>query len=402
MNQSIFPYNFRILPVSATNREEIRATLPENASDAYTFQIEASNVNLDAYFTHMTKKTLQNFARDGKSGVAFLDSHNSQTTGYGRSFGGQVKTDSERQPLFAIPDGVELAVTAPSQYTYALLDIFTVPGIRFGGMLTYASTDDFIRAVDTGLVGDVSVGFYGGTWVCDVCGKDYRNYAACQHFGGGIYPIGEGGSRKVLATVSVDGANLAEVSAVYDGATPNASVLKARAMAEEGELDRETKRTLEVRYQVDLPTGRLFPGTKLNNGRQANGGSMELEKIVENIRATLAKTAAPPTAELPEQVNWLVAEVGRLQPLADAGNQYRADLIAAALAEGVRAMGEGFGAEAYRGILEKSDISVIKRMRDDWKVLGDKRFPGGPQVNEEADKKTNNSRQVVPDAAYKS
>ncbi|MGN6814410.1 MAG: hypothetical protein ACTHMP_26385, partial [Thermomicrobiales bacterium] len=68
--------------------------------------------------------------------------------------------------------------------------------------------------------------------------------------------------------------------------------------------------------------------------------------------------------------------------LADDGRQYRTDLVTEALEEGVRALGEGFAAETYKGMLETAPLETIKRMRDDWRAVGDKRFPGGRQTTE--------------------
>jgi len=386
--------------------------LPAGVGDsAYTFQIEASNLNLDFYYTHMTRKTLTNFANAAKAGVQFLDSHNNRNLGYGRTYGGQVKVDATRQPAFIVPDGVELAVAPPNQYAYALLDVFTIPGIRFGGGLTYASTDDFIRAVDTGLASDVSVGFYGGNMRCDVCGNNYQNYQACSHFAGQVYGVGEGGARQVLATVAIDGASLAEVSAVYDGATPNASILKARAMVEAGQLDGESKRFIEMRYKVDLPTGQIYPVVKLN-GRSPSTSSgsgneekatMDYETIVNEVRGILAETAAPDGEDIGAQVRWLIAENGRLAPLADEGRAYRSDLVTAALAEGIRAYGDTFSQETYRTILESASLEAVKRMTADWKTIGDGRFVGGRQIENEqpAPEAVTTPRRVVPSSAHK-
>lgn len=127
---------------------------------------------------------------------------------------------------------------------------------------------------------------------------------------------------------------------------------------------------------------------------------MDLEQAISQIRNILAETGAPETSELPDQVRWLVAENARLRPLADAGNQYRADLTESALAQGVRALGEKFNMEAYRGLLTASSIEVIKQFRADWEIVGNARFQAGTAVNETERK--NGRRQVVPDAAYKS
>lgn len=433
MNELIFPYKVRIHPLID---EELRASLPENLREsAYTFQVEGSNVNLDFYYTHMTRRSLTNFGKDATNGVQFLDSHDNRNLGYGRSFGGRVRIDSERTPEFSLPDGVELATAPPNQYAYFQGDIYTIPGIRFGGGLTYASTDDFIKAVDAGLASDVSIGFSGGNWRCDICGGDYRSYRDCEHFAGNIYPAGDAGDRRVLATVSVDGARLHEISAVYDGATPNATIIKARAAALDGQLSVEEKRFLEVRYKEEIPTGKIFTSgyadfggftytpdalttvatdntrfyvynngqidpIETPNGRQANEEqTMDFEQIVEDVRGALAETGADESLEVHEQVRWLASEIARLQPLANDGRQYRTDLIADALKEGVRAMGEGFNQEAYRTLLENSSLEAIKQLRSDWAAVAAKRWPHGRQTNE-GNEPTQTPRELVPDSAY--
>lgn len=408
MNKNtIFPYRLKI-NLQRLN-DEIRASLPESVRDnAFVFQIEGSNVNLDSYFTHMTRKTLTNFSRDATAGVQFLDSHNNRNLGYGRTFGGRVRIDSEREPLFDVPAGVELAVSPPSQYAWFQGDVYTVPGINFGGGLTYGSTDDFIRALDAGLAADVSVGFGGGDWRCDICGENYRSYRACPHYAGQIYPAGEAGDRQILATVAIDGARLHEVSAVYDGATPNATILKARAAAEDGELSTDDKRFLEVRYKVDIPSGRIFPVTNVfSNGRQADdledihmADERKYEAALAAVREVLAETGADESLELPDQVRWLVGEVERLRPLADEGRQYRNDLIEDALKEGVRAMGDRFNQEAYRGLLGQSSLEVIKQMRGDWAEIAGKRWPNGRQTEDEGSQEPAEPLELIPDSAY--
>lgn len=383
--------------------------LPPGLDNPFVFESESSNNNLDAYYTHMTEETLRNFASEAVPGVQFLDSHNNRNLGYGRTFNGRFEVLADRQPDFNIGRGVELAITPPAQYMRAVLLTYTVPGINFGGGLTYASTDDFIRAARAGIAKDISVGFYGGRWTCDICGGNYRSYRDCPHLAGLEYPLGEQGERLVIATVGIADAHLAEHSAVYDGATPQAMITKAERMAAAGELEPERKKAFEVRYKIALPRRVIVPGVTVSTDGQETAAEpteenrMDLEQMVEDIRTILAETAAPAEVEPVEAVRWLADEVVRLRPLADAGRQYRADLIEAALAEGVRALGEKFTRETYQEMLAQSSIDVIKRMRDDWQQLGDARFAAGrATVDETAPKDPQTARKadLVPDAAY--
>lgn len=438
------------------------AGLPDDIPDPFVFETESSNNNLDFYFTHMLESTLRNFAAEAAAGVQFLDSHNSYNLGYGRTFDGRFEIDSSRAPVYRLDNpNAGLAFQPDTAVKRAVIGTYTVPGIQFGGGLTYASTDDFIRAARAKLARDISVGFYGGRWTCDICGGNYRSYQSCQHLGGFEYALGDQGERLVVCTVGIDGAHLAEHSVVYDGATPGAMLRKAEELARHGELEPEKAAAFELRYKVHLPTRKSFPApdledkpTSVPNENTAGRGKdlppapestgdqpMNYEEIVNEARAALTeanvndstplaggirqlaqaatglqaqldavRVAVPETAvgdDMASRVAWLAAEATRLRPLADDGRAYRADLIDAALAEGVRAMGPEFAQEAYRGLLSASTIEVIKRMRDDWRAIGDKAFPGGRQTtdedeNQQSNQPKKNGRGVeLPAAAHK-
>lgn len=452
----------RIVPVRLTAevRDRLSDRIPEDVADPFVFTAESSNNNLDSYYTHMSERTLRNFARDATAGVQFLDSHNNRNLGYGRTFDGRFEVVSDRKPDYTIRGrAVELAIDPPSEFQRVLIDTYTIPGINFGGGLTYASTDDFIAAVRARIAEDISVGFGGGDWRCDICGGNYRSWNSCPHLAGFEYEIGEQGERTVLATVEIDGASLYEHSAVYDGATPEAMITKAERLAAAGELEPEKIRLFEQRHNVELPRRSIHPApdmtavdgltsiagaypeitaaevekalASIQRGRSAlpqreerpgakgladarrharasaetqGETHMNLEELVNDVRSILAETGAPETADVPEQVRWLAGEVERLRPLADDGVAYRNDLVEEALAEGVRAHGEEFAQESYRGILESSSIETIKCMRDDWKAVGDARFREQPSIIEEEPEGSNENAedppQAVPDEAF--
>jgi hypothetical protein len=446
--------------ITAVDMRQV-AGLPDDLPDPFVFETESSNNNLDFYFTHMLESTLRNFAAEAAVGVQFLDSHNNYNLGYGRTFDGRFEIDSSRAPVYRLDNpNAGLAFQPDTAVKRAIIGTYTIPGIRFGGGLTYASTDDFILAARAKLARDISVGFYGGRWTCDICGGNYRSYQSCQHLGGFEYALGDQGERIVVCTVGIDGAHLAEHSVVYDGATPGAMLRKAEELARHGELEPEKAAAFELRYKVHLPTRKSFAAPDLEdkpvnvpNENTAGRGKemsapestgdqpMNYEEIVNEARAALAeanvnesvpvaggirqlnqtavnlqaqldavRAALPETAEgddLVIRVSKLVTDVHRLTPLADDGRAYRADLIEEAIAEGVRAMGPEFAQEAYRGLLNASGIEVIKRMRDDWRAIAGKAFPGGRQTtnedeNQQESKAKKNGRSVeLPAAAHK-
>ena len=108
-------------------------------ADAFFFEAEISSTTLDSYFTHMADSTLRNFAGDAAGGVALLDSHDGYKLGVGYSASGGYEEE----------DGAGRVVAT----------FYIVPGIKYGGRHSFASSDDFILAIRSGVVRDVSVGF---------------------------------------------------------------------------------------------------------------------------------------------------------------------------------------------------------------------------------------------------
>jgi hypothetical protein len=281
-----------------------------------------------------------------------------------------------------------------------------------------------------GIVRDLSVGFYGGQWLCSICGRDMQQWygpESCPHLLGMTYtPRDEANSQKgqpQVAQATIEQAHLAEVSGVYDGATPGAMIAKARVLATEGQLSERRRELVEVRYHIHLPErDRRWAGTDTRGTQQQSKetgmaddeteqqpqapaalGQQDTPTSVPDETADGAERAAPVTAPdaqltavraaLAEAgqaeaatvlagVRALAAEVARLRPLADDGRQYRTDLMAEALREGARAHGADFATETYRGLLETAPLATIKRMRDDWAKAGDALFVGGRQTVE--------------------
>jgi hypothetical protein len=399
--------------VRATPADIAGLDLPEGAQP-FVMTAEIASNRLDAYYGHMADSTLRNFAGEAAEGVAFLDSHNHFKLGLGYTFTGKYEAQGEVARVVS--------------------DIYTVPGIRFGGSGSYASTDDFIQAVKSRLARDVSVGFYGGEEICDICGKPVWSFRAadgyCPHIPGLEYAIGEQGEKTLLATFTVDDAHLAEVSAVYDGATPGAMIEKVRSMAAAGQLDGAAIHQFETRYRIKLPGRQLWPGVEIKD-RSKTMPQEEILEPMEQIRAVLAEAGAPAelaaaesaaegvrwlaerlseattvieqhtqhVAEHAERVRGMQAEIDRLQPLADDGRAYRADLVDQAICEGVRAMGAGFPEETYRGMLEGVPLEHIKRIRDTFAEQAGQRFPGGRQSVDEEQKPQQQPVQT-PDIAY--
>jgi len=217
---------------------------------------EVSSDRWDSFDTRMGASTLQNYARDLQAGIAFMRNHDMTQDPVGHSLTGRF-----------IGGGGDGIVKVRGEF-------FAVP--------SDPETSGYIGKIRAGVVRDLSVGFWGGEWLCSLCGRDMQQWFgddSCPHLLGMTYtPTDEAGTVKgppETARATIENAHLAEVSGVYDGSTPGAMIGKARSLAVEGQLNERSSRLVEQRYRVLLP-----PPTR----RWAGG----------------APSATPPAAEQPQ------------------------------------------------------------------------------------------------------
>lgn len=350
----------RIRPYPSDDLQRIKSNLSPSSSylgdDVFVWEAEISSDRLDAYFTHMCPSSLQNFVGDLKKGVSFQDSHARNRLGYGQSLNGE---------YLNVP-------TARIIGTF-----YTVPGIKFNAN-SFQSTDDFIRAVQAGIVRDVSIGFYGGVYICDLCLAPYLN---CSHWAGMEY---ERDGDRVVCTVAIENANLAEVSVVYDGATPGAVILKAQEHARAGMLPPQTLYDLQLRYRVELPTTQTKRGIEVVNKPE------EVNK---------PETDAGAAAEIEQ----LKMEVDRLTPLANAGTAYLTKLQEELIAEGIRSQGENFPIEIYQILAQRLSPEQINDLCHSFRHQAEQRLPGGRFTQPRRQTtSTSKSPSAIPREAYRS
>lgn len=256
----------------------------ELGADWYWFTAEMSSMALDSYFTHMSDSTLRNFAREAAGGVALLDSHNGwEKLGVGYSAGGRYEEEDAHGRAVGV--------------------FYIVPGINFGGRHSFASTDDYIRAIGNGAVRDVSVGLYGGRWICDLCHQPYFGRdTACNHIAGWEYEIERDGKMtRELCTVLIDDAHLSEVSLVYDGATPGAMIIKAEQEAEAGRLSPAMARQIEQAYRIKLPAAR--PVNVETAMRDAPRNSHTTSTANTNVVQTVSGPQPAGVRAMPEEID---------------------------------------------------------------------------------------------------
>jgi hypothetical protein len=350
--------------------------------DPYFFSAEISNGRLDSHFTRMAQSTLKNFAADAAAGVSFLYSHD-VTELIGRSMGGQF--------VGGQGNGVARVVA----------DFYITPGLRLGNV----ESDQIIRAIDSGTLRDVSAGFYGGEWVCSICGNDVWDWQNCRHYPGCKSEVqAEGKTEVVVCTADVEGARLAEESGVYKGSTPGAMIEKATRQAQEGTLEPKTRLYLERHLRIHLPDRRVLvaghkernevaereaetttgsaPGAEQGNPPPAQvpiaptidaSASDEAREVGELMTRAGVANASATTPLLAARA--LAAECERLKPLADDGTRYRERLRERVVQEQVRAVGTA--SESFKGMASRATVGELEGLLTDLGAKGDEVFTGG-------------------------
>lgn len=377
----VLSHRARVMRPSEERLTKLRSLLEDRVSesDAYLWDAEISNTLLDSHFTHMSESTLRNYAEDANRGVAFLRGHNWRELPVGYSIEATIVNESGRQSVIA--------------------GFYTVRGI--------ADTDDLIKRMESKILRDVSVGFHGGRAICDLCGQDFWD---CRHFPGLKYETKEGDVVKTeLATFTIEDARLSEVSGVFDGSTPEAMIRKAHDHAFRGLLDPKQIEVLEERYRTRLATrhsvsvvrdmGNLGPIPK-----ERKMDEKQREKVVgiliDNALLKEEQRITATDEELVSGVVRMAARLATLEPQAKDGIQYRADMIAAAHLEGVRAYGNDYDKELYDKTLSVSPIETIKRFTADWKKVADTVLPAGRRSEESTQTSSPAVPALVPDAAF--
>lgn len=358
-----------------------------------------STKSLDAYHTRMHESTLRNFAVEAAEGRAVLLGHDDENSN-GLPVGYSLTGDY---------DGISGEEGAVYSYAYIL------PGTK--------EADQLIRACKAATVRDVSVGFYGGKHLCSICNKDIWRSGECPHWPGKYYSVedptalSDGIERQTteqLCYAWIHEAHLSEYSAVYDGATPGAVILKAQRMIGAGQMDSTTVQMLNQRYRglrLEMPTARVqspvepqkeLVMTQPNGNGNGNGNSAS----GPNDGRAAVQSAAEPTARLAEIRTALglgedadvLAVVRELTTEAELGRRYRANLIEAALTEGVRAKGDKFDRAAYEARFRLADLQEVETMRALWQEQADAVLPQGRQTQETAERVNEPAPETVPTA----
>ena len=317
---------------------EIRSDQDDNKDDAFErITTVISSGSVDGHGTYMTERTLKNFARAlNDDSIQLKDSHK-QTQGFGVSESGKYE-DGKVTGTFKVLKGLSLSDSS------------------------YPSSDDFVKAVKSGLITKTSVGFSGGKWMCNICDEDALRSTSCNHWPKREYEVKVDGKREKKECVyGIDDSRLVETSLVSAGSNQDAVIIeKAQRCFELGTLPADIKSELETR-------GVRFEGEPIKP--KNNGGSSvdtkDLEKQVEDL--TKERDAA-------------LQKVEELTDLADCGKAARKHMAGEALADYKVSRGEKVTEkeiEKFEKRCEKKNFEELLEDRDYLRTLA----PEDPKVD---------------------
>ncbi len=431
------------------------ARSPLKRDEVYVFSGWISNGEPDSYRTRMDPETtLRNFVADAIKGRGLCIAHAPSRGGFMGPVGEAAATMPVGKSYFG-----ELVDRPDHPGKWVRHDWYIVRGVAIpGGM----KTDDVIRNIETGVWNRLSIGFTlnpiegrkRGFYRCEICGNNLMS-KDCEHIPGLEY---EG--KECIATV-VDGSER-EASLVYLNAAQGTVVCKARALAAGGRLEERQIEQFEQMHGIRIiqPGGDKALGASKKTGSTPETAKQKQEKdmdlarellkgMVEAFRSALPESplrvkavalatrvesaekeegireaaaafsalvtearadysalkivhdAVPEASRSPEKIAVLVTEAGE-------GRQYRTDLTAAALAEGVRAEGNTFDKDHWTRALAAQPLSFIQKQRDIWKAQADSRIEPGRKSQETAGAgipipaaEAARIPPSIPDAAYK-
>ncbi len=173
-----------------------------SADEFYVYDAKPANdFMLTSYFYYIGTSSLLNFKADLDRERLRLGTSHKRDLNLGRWLPGKlVSVDT--------PEG------ARKGKSYQLQAPFYMPkDLQIGQY----DTDHIAKGIETGILTDLSIEWYDGTPICDICKNDVRSSEDCPHVPGMFYD-------GVMATFTVENAHLGACDLVDDGGLPQATL----------------------------------------------------------------------------------------------------------------------------------------------------------------------------------
>lgn len=349
-----------------------------------------------------------------------------------RSFGGEIRNE---QGTTIRAQGDKL-IRGTGETTNLYGRFYIARGITMADGSPYATTDDIIKAIDTRTVADTSVEVYFDRLECSICGNDIRDWENCNHWPGMVFKRDEvpllcyvtamGGDILSNAFVDAGAYHAAGVSPRFERGSSDAPIMvhNLKLLPQEaqvfghfskhgmelfvaGENARVVHDRLHAAYGESTEKPQIAAlhksvvMTMIDQGQEhqmadALDGNLpeklkRLSKERDRVTEEEAKKLTEANAELSRERDALRAEVEKLKgelqaakdeaaslmPFAEDGKAYRKDLIAQALASGVRAYGNAFPSEHWEKVFAAQTLEEIKTQAEAFEAIAKETLKAG-------------------------
>lgn len=343
-------------------------------------------------FMKLDKALIEGFVEDAKNGdVAYMINHAWATWGpmrglpnFGRVFDSWLAESND------LPD------ETVAQYGSIYI-------VRSDVEKQGTTANQVIADIEAGILFDVSIGFGFRKAECSICGNDIRDWRKCEHLPGREY---EG---KLCYIIAKPPGDEFEVSSVFAGAYPTASVLSAVMSSDTADqteslvaLEVEDIKRVDAGAKIAMALGKreatLWVPKDAVQKRASFVVTEKLDKeggeqVAEEVKETAEQTVLQEQIEAAQAVGgeepttavaeWLsipkkavIEALGKemdadtIIRLAKDGLQLRAELIEDTLEWGVRAQGNAFAREFYYEMLSEPGRTIegIKNLREQFKA----------------------------------
>ena len=325
-----------------------------------------------------------------------------------------------------------------------LIDFFILKNMDYQkeSSFHFTSSAQLIRAIESGLVNQASVGFYDAREICNLCNLPIRRYSywdweperegQCTHKMGKKYDVGDG--KMETATYTVFDARLKEISLVEFGSNRKTSIETERWFTEMSSENPEAFRKIIGGYLMNdqewitqLRDALKVPTLKSTDEPDAVVKALETE--VSSLRTTIStqkdeiadlttasqdvdtarqqfvttlrdaldlkdvrSTDEPDTVlekakdevtDLREQVETQRDEIADLQAAAKDGEAYREARVEEAIKQGIRAYGDDFDEEYHREYYGDMPLEKLETHIAQNKKKADAALPAGRSTTDD-------------------
>lgn len=430
--------------------ELLRASLPDDEIDLEEFdpvffRVVASDQSLDSYYTRMSENTINNFAEDANRGVSLQQSHNGhESLGLGRSLEGTVtgrKGNKQAEMLFyTVPGLVSGGVSSENLIKGIQAGIYRDVSVGF-------SPDFFECSICGGDPFDWRAKWEDEDACWHWPGLDYKNekgktetaFAWIHNARLNEVSFVYDGANENAGIIAIEKARFAKARGLLPGEIetmlekryrveiPGPPVVgrgvelvaanKGRATGEEsGQPAEGVQENDELEFLVDETEENPSEERATEEGNEAEASGEENPSVEYNSSETESEPAVAAETERWKSIrakhegqgkvfkslgddpiraaDLLAAEVTRLRGELNKnlrhvafGDAYEQALIRECHAEGVRALGEDYNRTYWDGMYRRMEATELEAHRDQYRAIGDKKFPGGRVTSDVVDRR---------------